>query len=72
MQKKIIALAVAGLVSGAAFAQSNVTVFGIMDIGYKYSWSNQIDGTKDMSEIKAGARLEGFTNFASPSLPKIA
>ena len=27
MQKKIIALAVAGLVSGVAFAQSNVTIF---------------------------------------------
>lgn len=34
MQKKIIALAVAGLVSGAAFAQSNVTIYGIADIGY--------------------------------------
>lgn len=33
MQKKIIALAVAGLVSGAAFAQSNVTVYGVAD-GY--------------------------------------
>ena len=32
MQKKIIALAIAGLVSGAAFAQSNVTVYGIMDV----------------------------------------
>ena len=28
MQKKIIALAVAGLVSGGAFAQANVTVSG--------------------------------------------
>lgn len=31
MQKKFIALAVAGLVSGAAFAQSNVTVYGVAD-----------------------------------------
>ena len=33
MQKKIIALAVAGLMSGAAFAQSNVTtlLFGFAD-----------------------------------------
>ena len=31
MQKKLIALAVAGLVSGGAFAQSNVTVYGIVD-----------------------------------------
>ncbi|MDP2812005.1 MAG: porin [Rhodocyclaceae bacterium] len=33
MQKKIIALAVAGLVSGGAFAQSNVTISGAMDLG---------------------------------------
>ena len=56
MQKKIIALAVAGLVSGAAFAQSNVTVFGIMDIGYQYSWSANNSDTKAKSEIKAGGR----------------
>ena len=31
MQKKIIALAVAGLMSGAAFAQSNVTIYGNID-----------------------------------------
>jgi len=34
MQKKIIALAVAGLVSGGAFAQaSNVTIYGTLDVG---------------------------------------
>src|SRR5664279_4048463 len=33
MQKKIIALAVAGLVSGGAFAQSNVTISGEMKVG---------------------------------------
>lgn len=54
MQKKIIALAVAGLVSGAAFAQSNVTVFGIVDAGYQYSWDNYTSGTKDAGKIKAG------------------
>ena len=37
MQKKIIALAVAGLVSGAAFAQSNVTVYGFADVAYEYN-----------------------------------
>jgi predicted porin len=31
MQKKLIAVAVAGLMSGAAFAQSNVTVYGVAD-----------------------------------------
>jgi len=34
MQKKIIALAVAGLVSGGAFAQSSVTIFGLWDVSY--------------------------------------
>ena len=29
MQKKLIALAVASLASGAAFAQTNVTMYGI-------------------------------------------
>ncbi len=33
MQKKIIALAVAGLMSGAAFAQTNVTISGVLDVG---------------------------------------
>jgi predicted porin len=34
MQKKLIAMAVAGLVSGAAFAQSNVTIYGVADATY--------------------------------------
>lgn len=33
MQKKIIALAVAAMASGVAFAQSNVTVYGVVDLG---------------------------------------
>jgi len=41
MQKKIIALAVAGLASTAAFAQSNVTIYGIADMGYQYSGSSE-------------------------------
>lgn len=31
MQKKLIALAVAGLISAPAFAQSNVTIYGVVD-----------------------------------------
>ena len=38
MQKKIIALAVAGLASTGALAQSNVTVYGIVD-AYVANWS---------------------------------
>jgi predicted porin len=45
MQKKIIALAVAGLVSGAAFAQSNVTIYGTIDLAFTNK-SDNTDSTK--------------------------
>lgn len=53
MQKKIIALAVAGLVSGAAFAQTNVTVYGIADVGWEYLSSGQ-NGLKSTNKISDG------------------
>lgn len=56
MQKKLIALAVAGLVSGAAFAQTNVTLFGIMDMGYQYKWSNVNSDVKNKSSIDGGGQ----------------
>jgi len=59
MQKKIIALAVAGLVSGVAFAQTNVTVYGVIDQGYAYSSSDNgksgvASGTNKFSGLKDG------------------
>jgi predicted porin len=54
MQKKIIALAVAGLVSGAAFAQSNVTIYGVADAGYVYG-SGDRNGT-----LKKNANFSGI------------
>lgn len=36
MQKKIVALAVAALASSAAFAQTNVTVYGVVDMGQSF------------------------------------
>ena len=54
MQKKIIALAVAGLVSGAAFAQSNVTIYGIADMSYvNYSDANA-HGVDSTHQINSG------------------
>ena len=47
MQKKIIALAVAGLASSAAFAQSNVTIYGVADVFYGNFSSDQGPGVKD-------------------------
>ncbi|MBA4742090.1 MAG: porin [Azoarcus sp.] len=37
MQKKLIALAVAGLMSAPVMAQSNVTIYGIVDVGMVYA-----------------------------------
>lgn len=51
MQKKLIAMAVAGLASGAAFAQSNVTVYGIMDMAYIRA---KADGADSRSFINSG------------------
>ena len=54
MQKKIIALAVAGLVSGAAFAQSNVTVYGIIDMAYVYRGDSTVDVQDDHNGLDVG------------------
>lgn len=63
MQKKLIALAVAGLVAAPAMAQSNVTIYGLVDVGVSHR-SNNIDprvGSKFSvdSGIQSGNRL-GF------------
>lgn len=54
MQKKIIALAVAGLVSGAAFAQSNVTIYGIVDLAATHGTSHTTDGKASNTGIDNG------------------
>lgn len=50
MQKKLIALAVAGLVSAPAFAQSNVQIYGVVDYALSYESSHvggyNADGTR--------------------------
>jgi len=68
MQKKLIALAVAGLASGAALAQTNVTVYGIADVGYVYSSGNpgrdpftglKIPGRSKFSGLSGGGITAG-------------
>jgi predicted porin len=55
MQKKLIALAVASLASGAAFAQTNVTMYGIADAGYVYSQGDAaVNGTNKFSGVQSG------------------
>ena len=59
MQKKIIALTIAGL-SATAFAQSNVTVYGVADVGYfRVSGTNQVTTNRIDSGGLAGSRI-GF------------
>lgn len=41
MQQKLISLAIAGLVSTSAFAQSNVTIYGLVDYGYAYRFDGR-------------------------------
>lgn len=56
MQKKIIALAVAGLASTAAFAQTNVTIYGIADIGYQYASGSE--AKNPAAKLKARTGLD--------------
>jgi predicted porin len=61
MQKKIIALAVAGLASTAAFAQTNVTVYGVADAAFVYT------GTNGGNRANTAPEQHGRDNFAISS-----
>lgn len=54
MQKKLIALAVAGLMSAPVFAQSNVTIYGIVDMGYKNLGDHVTDGVGNKNAFDSG------------------
>jgi predicted porin len=65
MQKKLIALAVAGLVSGGAFAQSNVTVYGRANLGFDNfqsagSFSGAATDFKSRNRVYDGSSRIGF------------
>lgn len=59
MQKKLIALAVAGLVSAPVFAQSNVTVYGVADAGIAYGDHGESEFQGVLSGVLSGSRI-GF------------
>jgi len=59
MQKKLIALAVAGLVSAPAFAQSNVTIYGVADAYMGFGSHGDNDVAAVQSGGLSGSRL-GF------------
>lgn len=61
MQKKLIALAVAGIVSGGAFAQSNVTLYGRIDTVFLHTSASGGQSSNGLENGGlAGSRL-GFT-----------
>jgi len=63
MQKKIIALAVAALASGAAFAQSNVTVYGVMDVMTGVAKANNANGNQSQTFVNAGGNSGSRLGF---------
>src|ERR1035437_7343725 len=66
MQKKIIVLAVAGLVSGTAFAQpppSSVTLYGAVDMSDVYASDNYQAGAKSANMIQSGAASLNGSRF---------
>lgn len=64
MKKSLLALAVLGAFAGAASAQTNVTVYGLVDVGVQYT-KTKVDGvgstslTEMASGMQSGSRL-GF------------
>lgn len=59
MQKKIIALAIAGLASTAAFAQSNVTIYGSLDYGYSYRTDARKPAGTNRGIADSASKLDG-------------
>jgi len=60
MQKKIIAVAVAALASTAAFAQTNVTVYGVVDVQQAFVKSS--NGASGVNQTSVG-RLDSHGNY---------
>jgi predicted porin len=54
MRKKLIALAVASLLSAPAFAQSSVTLYGSLDYGYTSLGGNDARGVKSRAGLDSG------------------
>ena len=71
MQKKLIALAVAGLLSAPAFAQSNVTIYGTVDYGFTSLGSHAVpytysyDAQNDMILANPGTRPKARSGIDS-------
>lgn len=58
MQKKIIALAIAGLASTAAFAQTNVTIYGSVDAGYSYRFDPETKAARNSGNSNSRSSID--------------
>ena len=61
MQKKLIVAALAGLAAAPAFAQSNVTVYGVFDVGYTSQEAKNTfvaGSTTAVTSVAAGATVK--------------
>jgi predicted porin len=67
MKKSLLALAVLGAFAGTASAQSSVTVFGVLDVGYNYLDN---DGGSFQGTTVAGGKMHRLANdqYASSRL----
>ena len=67
MQKKLIALAVAGLASTAAFAQTNVVVYGVADGTFDYVWQSgsKLQSQSESATFNNAGVLTGSTSSIS-------
>ena len=63
MQKKVIVLALAALASGAAMAQTNVTVYGIMDAFVGVSSANNANGNQKAYTMGSGGNAGSRIGF---------
>ncbi|MDR3086967.1 MAG: porin [Azoarcus sp.] len=63
MQKKLIALAIAGLVSAPAFAQSEVTIYGTLDYGYTFQNQHIDSNTRSRQGVDSGVSKANRLGF---------
>ena len=63
MQKKLIALAVAGLASTGAFAQSNVTVYGVADATFDVVRASNVKDGYDLGNTTRVSTNSSYVGF---------
>jgi len=63
MQQKLIVAAMAAFASGAVLAQSSVTIYGTVDMGFAHRSSNMAKGVKSQNAINSGQAEASMIGF---------